>query len=251
SEIAVTSSRPSSAHWFSVWMSLSTCSNSNPRGSTSPLARPQNMKASSGSGLWPRRTLMRVWLFRIVSTGHFRRTREQSPRVLESRRKRRLRGRASLPAAEPTLERPEQLLPRERLDVFGPAVVLGHADVVVQDPVRLLQDVLELVSLEDVVVRAWFVARPVLRIDGTPDGPHPAFLALDPDDDALLRSGLVEPVQLALREPRGGRQLAHGARIQSPSMARLAALFRNPFSFLFTGSSHEDRVSAARMRQAT
>ena len=55
SEIAVTSSRPSSAHSFSVWMSWSTCSNSKPRGSTSPLARPQNMKASSGSGLWPRR----------------------------------------------------------------------------------------------------------------------------------------------------------------------------------------------------
>src|SRR6184192_842833 len=36
-------------------MSRRTCSNSNWRGSTSPEARPQNMNASSGSGLCPRR----------------------------------------------------------------------------------------------------------------------------------------------------------------------------------------------------
>src|SRR5918912_2042007 len=54
-EIADTSSRPSVAHSFSVWMSRNTCSNSNPRGSTSPDARPQNMNASSGSGLCPSR----------------------------------------------------------------------------------------------------------------------------------------------------------------------------------------------------
>jgi hypothetical protein len=32
-------------------------------------------------------------------------------------------------------------------------------------------------------------------------------------------------------------------------MARFAALFRNPFSFLFTRSSHEDRVSAYVIRE--
>jgi hypothetical protein len=32
-------------------------------------------------------------------------------------------------------------------------------------------------------------------------------------------------------------------------MARLAALIRNPFSFLFTGSSHEDRVAAYVIRE--
>jgi hypothetical protein len=32
-------------------------------------------------------------------------------------------------------------------------------------------------------------------------------------------------------------------------MARLAALFRNPFSFLFTRSSHEDRVAAYVIRE--
>jgi hypothetical protein len=32
-------------------------------------------------------------------------------------------------------------------------------------------------------------------------------------------------------------------------MARLAAFLRNPFSFLFTGSSHEDRVAAYLIRE--
>ena len=32
-------------------------------------------------------------------------------------------------------------------------------------------------------------------------------------------------------------------------MARLAAMFRNPFSFLFTRSSHEDRVAAYVIRE--
>ena len=32
-------------------------------------------------------------------------------------------------------------------------------------------------------------------------------------------------------------------------MARLAAMFRNPFSFLFSGSSHEDRVAAYVIRE--
>jgi len=32
-------------------------------------------------------------------------------------------------------------------------------------------------------------------------------------------------------------------------MARLGALLRNPFSFLFSGSSHEDRVAAYLIRE--
>src|SRR6266540_738969 len=53
--MAVTSSRPASAHSFSVWMSAGTHSNANPRGSTRPDASPQTMKASSGSFEWPTR----------------------------------------------------------------------------------------------------------------------------------------------------------------------------------------------------
>src|SRR5213594_3289538 len=41
-------------------MSCSTCSNSKPRVSIAPTASAQNMNASSGSGLWPRRMSMRA-----------------------------------------------------------------------------------------------------------------------------------------------------------------------------------------------
>ena len=57
-EIAVTSSLPSSAHSFSVWISRRTCSNSKPRRSMRFSASAQNMKASSGSGLCPSRINM-------------------------------------------------------------------------------------------------------------------------------------------------------------------------------------------------
>ena len=60
SDIAVVSSRPSSAHSLSVWMSCKTCSNSKPRVSIAPAASAQNMNASSGSGLCPRRISMRA-----------------------------------------------------------------------------------------------------------------------------------------------------------------------------------------------
>src|SRR4029079_14328595 len=91
-----------------------------------------------------------------------------------------------------------------------------HARVVVEDPVRALEHVLELMPLEDVVVASRLVARPVLRVHGAPDRPGSALHPLDPDDDALLAPHVVEPVQLSLCEARGSGLLAHGARIQSP-----------------------------------
>src|SRR6185312_8951787 len=102
------------------------------------------------------------------------------------------------------------------LDVLGPAIVFGHACVVVEDPVRVVEHVLQLVALEDVVVAAWFVARPVLRVHGASDGPRSALHALDPHHDALLAARVVEPVELPFGEARRSRLLAHGARIQSP-----------------------------------
>src|SRR5213595_38580 len=111
-------------------MSRRMCSNSNPRGSTSPEARPQNMKASSGSGLWPRRINTAARAYRGLN----------------------------LASEEPALERAEELLPRERPDVLGTSVVLRDPHVVVEDVVRVLDHVLELVSFEDVVVRARRVA---------------------------------------------------------------------------------------------
>src|SRR5581483_10097374 len=54
-ESAVTSSFPSSAHSFSVWMSETTGSSSSPRVSTVPASSAQTMNASSGSAEWPMR----------------------------------------------------------------------------------------------------------------------------------------------------------------------------------------------------
>src|SRR6188472_4768618 len=152
SEIAVTSSRPSSAHSFSVWMSFSTCSNSNSRGSTSPDASPQNMNASSGSGLCPRRInkAARAYLA-DASKGSHMASPCASPFSTGGRK---------LPVPEePALERAEELFPGEGPDVLRAAVVLGDARVVVEDPVRVLEHVLELVPFEDVVVAARLVAR--------------------------------------------------------------------------------------------
>jgi hypothetical protein len=54
-ETAVTSSSPSKARRFRVSMSSSACSILKSRMRTAPFERAQNMKASSGSGLWPMR----------------------------------------------------------------------------------------------------------------------------------------------------------------------------------------------------
>ena len=52
-ESAVTSSRPSSAQSFSVWMSETTGFRSSPRLSTRSASSAQTMNASSGSALCP------------------------------------------------------------------------------------------------------------------------------------------------------------------------------------------------------
>ena len=72
---------------------------------------------------------------------------------------------------EPALERAEQLLAGERQDVLRPPVVLGDACVVVEDPVRVLEHVRELVTLEDVVVAAG--ARRSAGAAGSPRGRRP------------------------------------------------------------------------------
>src|SRR6185295_14182144 len=153
-------------------MSLSTCSNSKPRVSTRSSVSAQNMKASSGSGLCP----SLISIARRLAAG---------------------RRRAS---EEPTLERSEQLLARERPDVLRAAVVLGHAKVVLEAPVGLLERILELVALEEVVVAARLVGGAVLWVHGTAHRPDRALAALDPDHDALLRALIVEATDRALGE---------------------------------------------------
>src|SRR5689334_21786151 len=155
-EITVVSSRPSSAHSLSVWMSRSTCWNSKPRVSTRPAASAQNMNASSASGLCPRRISMR---------------------------RGRLAGRSGLAAEEQALEVRQDLLAGERRDAPGPAVLLVHAHVVLERGVCRLERVVEFVALEDIVVGTGLVARAMLRVDGASDGPDAAAFPLDPEDD--------------------------------------------------------------------
>ena len=98
--------------------------------------------------------------------------------------------------------------------------------------------------------RPRLVARPVLRVDGTADGPHRPGLPLDPDHDALGVPRVVHAVDDALREPGPGcRTRFIRARLQSPRIVRLSDLLRNPFSFLFARSSKEDRVAAYVVRE--
>src|SRR5436189_899167 len=110
-------------------MSCRTWSNSKPRVSIVPAARAQNMNASSGSGLWPRRMRMRRATY----------LRPPSRRLVR-------------PSEEPALERAEQLLAQERLRVDRATVSLEHAHVVLEHVVRMLERVVELVALEDVLV---------------------------------------------------------------------------------------------------
>jgi hypothetical protein len=72
------------------------------------------------------------------------------------------------------------------------AVTLRHAQVVLQRVVRSPERVVELVTLEQIVVAPRLVARTVLRIDGTAHCPERALLALDPDHDGLFGAGVVD-----------------------------------------------------------
>ena len=85
----------------------------------------------------------------------------------------------------------------------GRAVALGDARVVLERLVRVVERVLQLVALEEVVLRAGLVARAVLRVDRAADRPDAALLPLDPEDDALGRASVVEPLDDALGEPSG------------------------------------------------
>jgi hypothetical protein len=148
-------------------------------------------------------------------------------------------------AEEEAFEDWKDFLPRERLDaVAADAVVLEHAHVVLERVVRRIERVAELVALKEVVVPARLAARAVLGVDGAADGPERPRLALDPDHDALLASGIVDPAEHALCAAPLGSLTTHPMRIQSPAMA-----FRNLFSFLFQRSSAEERVAAYVIRE--
>jgi len=80
------------------------------------------------------------------------------------------------------------------------AVLLRHAEIVLQRFVRRLERIVELVTLEDIVLPPLLVARAVLRVDRATHGPERTFLAFDPDQDRLLGPRVVDAVNDPLGE---------------------------------------------------
>ena len=133
--------------------------------------------------------------------------------------------------------------------MLGAAVRLGDGQVVLERGVCLLQRVLELVPLEDVVVVPRLVVVALVWIHGAPDCPHRTGFALDPDDDALVATGVVDSMEHPLREPPAvGRDL-HDTDYTIDLVQRLGSFLRNPFSFLFARSSAEENVAAYVLRE--
>jgi hypothetical protein len=131
--------------------------------------------------------------------------------------------------------------------VLRATVVLGDAEIVLEDRVRLFERVLQLVALEDEIVAPRLVAAAVLRVDRTPHGPERPFPPLDPDDDPFLDPTIVEAADRPLREPAGCGPPPH--RVYDKRVGRFSQLLRNPFSFLFERSSQEDRLAAYVIRE--
>ena len=112
----------------------------------------------------------------------------------------------------------------------------------------MLEGVVELVALEDVVVRARVVAGSMLRVHGPPDRPDRSGLTFDPDHDPFENARIVHADQRALRKPRNGRAAAHQGK-DTIAAVGLRDLFQNPFSFLFARSRNEDRLIAYVLRE--
>jgi hypothetical protein len=129
------------------------------------------------------------------------------------------------------------------------AVPFRHAQVVLERLVRSLQRIVELEALEDIVVSAGLVRRTMLRVDGPPDSPESALLALDPDEDGLLDARVVDSVDDTLGEAPLSGLPPHGHKDTIGPMQRFASLLRSPFSFLFARSSTEERVAAYVIRE--
>lgn len=129
------------------------------------------------------------------------------------------------------------------------AVPFRHAEVVLERVVRGLERVVELETLEHVIVPAGLVCCAVLGVHGPSHGPERPLLALDPDQDGLLDARVVDSVDDALGEAALRGFPPHGHKDTIGSMQRLASLLRSPFSFLFARSSTEERVAAYVIRE--
>jgi hypothetical protein len=93
--------------------------------------------------------------------------------------------------------------------VLRATVVLGHAQIVLEHAVRVVEGVVELVPLEDVVVPARLVRRPMLGVHGAADRPERAFPPLDPNHDALLDSAVVDADDRPFGEAARRRPASH------------------------------------------
>jgi hypothetical protein len=129
------------------------------------------------------------------------------------------------------------------------SVAFRHAEVVLERSVRRFERVVELETLEHVIVPAGLVRRPMLRVDRPADGPERALFALDPDEDGLLDARVVHSVDDALGEAALRGLPPHGLKDTIGPMQRFGSLLRSPFSFLFARSSTEDRVAAYVIRE--
>src|SRR2546423_1803742 len=79
------------------------------------------------------------------------------------------------------------------------------------------QRIAELVALEHVIVGTWRVARTVLRVHSPPNGPQGSGTAFDPDDDPLGCPDVIDAVQNALGEDRGGLIAPHRKQSIAPA----------------------------------
>src|SRR4029450_9398575 len=126
-----------------------------------------------------------------------------------------------LPTKEPAFQGPQQLVARERLAGRDTTVLGGDAGIVVERRVRLLERVLELVALEQIVVGVRLLAATVLRVDGSPDSPDGAGLALDPDHYALRDACVVDSLEHPLGEDGGPVPPALHARTLARAVPRI------------------------------
>jgi hypothetical protein len=134
--------------------------------------------------------------------------------------------------------------------VLGASVALADGQVVLERGVCLLERVDELVALEDVVTGFLELSVPEMWVDDAADGPDCAGLPLDPDQDRLLATCVVDSVEHPLREPAAvGGDLHDFDYTIGPVATRFGSLIRNPFSFLFTRSSAEEQVVAYLTRE--
>jgi hypothetical protein len=129
------------------------------------------------------------------------------------------------------------------------AVAFGHREIVLERRIGLVEGVLELEALEDVVLGPRLPAVAVFRVHGPPHRPDGAGLALDPEDDLLLVSGVVKPSEHPLREPAAVGRDVHWFDYTIDPMASLGGFLKYPFSFLFTKTSMEDQVIAYLTRE--